>query len=170
MLRIVIVDDAKEDLVLFERILHECKILNPVLSLTSGDELFSILESNHGNVARQEALLIFLDLVMAPRNGLEVLRRWQNSPGAEHSAVIMVSGLNNFKLINEGYQAGARTFLLKPVTRDDVLHVLNSLAGLVSVEKTDEGYLLVWSAHRADRGSLEENQPARAARSITLSA
>jgi YesN/AraC family two-component response regulator len=53
----------------------------------------------------------------------------------------MLSGLGDYKTLQEGYQLGARTFLLKPLNHDDIPQLLSKVRGL-SVLTTDEGYVL----------------------------
>ena len=143
MLDVIIVDDSKEDALLAQRVLlGECKIMNPITICTNGKDAIGLCTEFHK--AGRPALML-LDLVMAPVSGLEVLRCWRASPYSTRSMVVMVSGLNDLKAINEGYQLGAKTFILKPITKDDMVQVLNSLGDQVAVHKEAQGYSLHWA-------------------------
>ena len=69
MLPIVIVDDSREDAMLAIRVLKECKIVNPIIVLKSGEECIDFFEGKgeHGN--RSLPCLLFLDLAMNPIRG-----------------------------------------------------------------------------------------------------
>jgi CheY-like chemotaxis protein len=142
MLEIVIVDDAREDALLAERVLRvDCKIQNPVTLCTNGKDASTLCAELHH---ASKHYLVLLDLIMVPVSGLEFLRSWQSSGCAQSSMVIMLSGLKDIKAINEGYQLGAKTFILKPVTKADVVQVLNSLNNRITIEQDDKGYHLNW--------------------------
>jgi CheY-like chemotaxis protein len=163
MLRVIVVDDAKEDSLLTERLLQQCKILNPISLFSTGDSFLEHLEAIQplGPDGKPENSLVLLDLVMAPTSGLEVLRFIQNSRHASNSVVVMVSGLTDVKAINEGYQLGAKTFLLKPLTAQDIVQVLNSLSKQILIGEAENGYMLYWNDHTSteQREKLRQRPP-----------
>ena len=138
MMPIVIVDDASEDLLFAERVLEECKILNPIVALKSGQEC---LEYFRRLEAGNAPCLALIDLVMPPPNGVEVLRLVGASVHAQRTVFVMLSGLADIKLIQQGYQHGARTFLVKPLLRDDVLRLFDYIKG-ISIRRERDGYVL----------------------------
>jgi YesN/AraC family two-component response regulator len=90
-------------------------------------------------------VLLFLDMRMAPIDGLEVLRTLREENLARDSSIVMLSGLTDFKFVNEGYQLGARTFLVKPLQAEDVLDLLSfSLEPKVQIENRSEGHYIHW--------------------------
>ena len=140
MLKILITDDVAEDLGFVERVLRQCKIANPVQLLHSGQECLDHFETHP-----KERFLVILDMMMEPVNGLSVLRRLHAKGMGQDSIFIMLSGITDIKVINEGYKAGARTFLIKPLKTEDILELLNALKDKIAVETNDEGYTLRWS-------------------------
>ncbi|MGZ8940358.1 MAG: response regulator [Limisphaerales bacterium] len=130
---IVIVDDSSEDLLFAQRIVKECKILNPVVLLKSGLECLEHFQ----NVGIDGAPgLVLVDLVMPHPNGVEVIRQLCHSPVGVHSIFVMLSGLADMKLIQQGYQQGARTFLVKPLIKEDFLRLLDAMKGVkISTER-----------------------------------
>jgi hypothetical protein len=50
MLPIVIVDDSREDAMLAVRVLKECKIVNPIIVLKSGEECIDFLTEKASTV------------------------------------------------------------------------------------------------------------------------
>ena len=143
MLRIIVVDDTKEDLLLIQRILQQCKLLNPVSLVTGAAKCIEELERMQQGPAPAEPSLVLLDLVMPHETGLNVLRYLEKAENHRQCLVVMLSGLRDVKVIHEGYQLGAKTFLLKPLTPMDVVELVNSLSE-ISVEETNEGYTLHW--------------------------
>jgi len=140
----VLVDDVREDLGFFERVLQQCKILNRVTSLHSGEECVAFIQENQ-NADLSARFLIFLDLMMSPFSGIAVLRRVKSLGIADESVFVMVSGISDIKALNEGYQLGARTFIIKPVKPDDVMEVLHAMKSKIRVQQTPEGNLLEWA-------------------------
>jgi CheY-like chemotaxis protein len=139
MLPVVIVDDSLEDALLAQRALIQCKVLNPVIRLNSGNACIDFLQGTAPYASRSLPCLLLLDMMMAPTNGLDVLRKIQTIPAARGSIFVMISGLAEWGVISQGYRLGAHTFLVKPLTVDDVMQMLNSVAGLLITPFAD-GY------------------------------
>lgn len=135
---IVIVDDSAEDLLFAQRVLAECKILNPIVSFKSGRECLDYFK----RLTPDEAPgLVLVDLVMPNPNGVEVCKQLCRSPIGALSIFVMLSGLADIKLIQQGYQAGAKTFLVKPLIRDDFLRLIDAIKG-VRITTERDGYTL----------------------------
>ena len=142
MVPILIVDDAQEDLVFAQRVLSANKILNPVHLLRSGKACLDYFAGKpSGGVIPQLPCILFLDMVMKPIGGIEVLRRLKTLPTAKGSILIMLSGLTDIKKIAEGYRQGASTFLIKPLVAAELTQMLNAVNGL-SVNKVPGGIIL----------------------------
>lgn len=157
MLNILVVDDANEDLLLAERILRQCKILNPIRLLKSGEACIDYFEKSGAPDSGMQPCLLFLDMVMSPVGGASVLRKLNERSLLKESIVIILSGITDIQLIQEGYQLGARTFLFKPIKVEDVCEVIDALKAYIRIEKTVQGNVLHWS------GSLKNKQSTEAA-------
>src|SRR4051812_19277515 len=134
MIPILIVDDSREDSSLLERIFRQCKILNPITHVDSGEACLSLLRMN-GTTHRGDRLLVIVDLMMAPLSGVSLLRSLKNENLIGRSVFVMLSGITDLKAINEGYQLGAQTFLVKPVKKDDIIDLLDGLGRKISMEE-----------------------------------
>lgn len=143
MLSIIVADDTKEDLVLINRILQQSKLLNPIVPVGGAAECVDELKKRQHGPGHAEPSVVFLDLIMPQQSGLDVLRYLQQSEYRNSCLVVMLSGLRDVKAIHEGYQLGAKTFLLKPLKVMDVVELVNSLPE-IGIEETDEGYMLHW--------------------------
>lgn len=136
---ILVVDDVRDELLLAERIIHGCKLLNPVHLLETGGDCIRLFEQDSRS-ENPTGCILFLDMVMHPTSGLEVLERIHELPSAKKSLLVMMSGLTDIKAINTGYQLGAATFLIKPLKPEDVLQLITSMGHRVSVEEETGGY------------------------------
>jgi CheY-like chemotaxis protein len=150
MLPVVIVDDASQDLVFAERVFAECKILNPLVCLKGGKECLEYF-SKLGPGDKYPCLAL-IDLMMPHPNGVEVLRRLCNSPSGKNTVFVMLSGLADIKLIQQGYRHGARTFLVKPLSKEDVLRLLDALKG-ISITAESGGFVISYEAPQSPPGS-----------------
>jgi len=168
MLPILVVDDAREDLLLAARIFRQCKILNPCRLLNSGEECLSYFKGTSSPSGPELPCLTFVDMVMSPINGLEVLHRLRDEPKAQGSLIIMLSGLTDIKLIQQGYQLGARTFLVKPIGVEDLMLMLAGLRGLRVTQKASGYVLSLPSPH--DTSILPESSGPFAASTTTWTA
>lgn len=141
MLPIVIVDDAREDAFLAQRVLAHCQIQNPVVILSSGEECMNYFAGRPPFEGRVLPCLLLVDMMMAPVTGVEVLRRLRALPAARSSVSVMLSGFTDLKTVQEGYQLGAHTFLVKPLLVEDVMQMLSSVRAL-SIKKVSEGHVI----------------------------
>ena len=141
-LQIILIDDAQHDLDAQRRTLENCKLLNEIKSFKYADEAVAFFrEAQKDEHAR---FLVFLDLVMKPNDGTYVLRALHDEKLALKSIVVMLSGLADVKLLHEGYQLGAHTFLVKPLKVQDVMELVTTLKNSIEIETEDKGNRLVW--------------------------
>jgi response regulator RpfG family c-di-GMP phosphodiesterase len=169
MLDIVLVDDVREDLGLLERVLRQCKILNSIHQLHSGEQCVSFFDAAGSTGGNSPRCLVFLDLIMSPISGISVLSRLKALGLARGSVFVMLSGITDIKAINEGYQLGAHTFMIKPVTTEDVMQTLHALKPKIHVEPQSEGYLLDW-IHYPHAPPSMAHDPSFRASTVSLSA
>ena len=146
MLKILIVDDSAEDRALVERVLHQCKVLNPVHSIKSGLECITVLEKalSCPKGQKPDRFLVLLDLVMSPHSGHWVLREAAHRNITDIALFVMLSGIVGIKDVHEGYQLGAKTFLVKPIKPEDVLELFNCFKKKIRVQEYPTGYMLEW--------------------------
>jgi FixJ family two-component response regulator len=82
---------------------------------------------------------------MKPDDGITVLEKIHEEKLAEGSIIVMLSGLTDVKLLHQGYQLGAHTFLVKPLKVEDVMELVSSLKHSISVIPEQKGNRLGWS-------------------------
>jgi CheY-like chemotaxis protein len=105
-LRILLVDD---DPILREfAIVHLTSETAQVKTAADGIEALDI-------VGRSPVDLILLDLEMPKMDGFEVLQQLQDQPDTANIPVIVVTGREDVGAIDRAFQAGATSFVVKPI-------------------------------------------------------
>jgi CheY-like chemotaxis protein len=137
MMPVLVVDDSREDLALALRVFLNCKILNPIRPLHSGQQCIDYFERVGEGAAETLPCVVFLDLMMNPVSGIEVLRRLKNHQAAQGSVFVMLSGASDYAMVREGYLLGAATFVVKPLTCEEVLRTFRNLRGITFESRAD---------------------------------
>lgn len=116
MVRYVIADDAPFVHELIKNILSDLN-LKLIGSALNGNEAVEL-------VGKTLPDLIFLDLVMPYKNGLEVAREVKEIwPDLK---IIGMSTIDDEKIIQDSKGSGVDEFLEKPFTKESILKILNS--------------------------------------------
>ena len=151
-LRILVVDDSKDDLLLTERVIKKSKILNPVFVFASGRACIDFIREqlNQSGDQLPSPSLIFLDLAMGEVGGIDVLRFIHSHSYSDRCIPVILSGADNPRLMAEAKGLGVRTLFGKPVTRVHIVELLDLLNGTVAIEDHPTGYMLHWN-ERSDR-------------------
>jgi CheY-like chemotaxis protein len=154
MLPILIVDDSREDSALARRVLLQCGVQNPVRIMHSGQECIDFFIRGGDEPEWPLPCVVFLDLMMNPVSGVEVLRRLRDKASAHGSIFVMLSGASDYSLVRDGYQLGAATFVVKPLTCEEVLRTFKNLRG-VALKPQSDGYEVVCTARDNEAGMHE---------------
>ena len=120
---ILLVEDNPDDIALMLHALNDNRIANPVAVAEDGEQALQTLFGTNEQAESGAPALILLDLNLPKRNGLEVLRELRNHPDTRLvPVVILTSSLEPSDRLN-AYQAGANSYLRKPVDFDEFVHV-----------------------------------------------
>jgi response regulator RpfG family c-di-GMP phosphodiesterase len=141
-LQILVTDDSEEDLLIAQRVIRAAKVKNPVTLLRGAAQCISHFEDASPGT---QPVLLFLDLVMFPKNGLDVLSCLKNNPLLKSSLTVMLTGLGDVRFVQQGYRAGAATFLFKPFALEDFTNFLNCFTRHIVTDNTAEGKFLRWA-------------------------
>lgn len=127
---ILVVEDDPNDVLLIQRAFSKARILNPVRTVSNGDEAVAYV-SGDGQYADREAypfpVLVLLDLKLPRRSGLEVLAWVRSQPGLKRLPVVVLTSSRESSDINRAYDLGANSYLVKPVGFDSLLELVKSL-------------------------------------------
>jgi diguanylate cyclase (GGDEF)-like protein len=90
------------------------------LRFTLENNGYDVVEAGSGEEALDRFLerapeLIFLDIIMPDMDGFATCRRLRQTPGGEHTPVVMVTGLEDARTITTAFDAGATDYISKPI-------------------------------------------------------
>jgi twitching motility two-component system response regulator PilH len=109
--KILVVDDVATDRMHLREILADAGYL--VITAASGKEALNLAASDKPD-------LIFLDIVMDDMDGYQACRKLTNGETTKHIPVVMVSA--NKQKVDKlwAQKQGARAYVTKPYTSDDI--------------------------------------------------
>ncbi len=142
MVPIVIIDDSREDLLLAERVIRQARLCNPVHQFRDAAQSHSYFSDESAGAT---PVLMFIDLLMFPQSGIELLRSLKRHERVRASLAVMLTGLGDVRYIQRGYDAGATTFLIKPLAVDDFRNFLKAFHTYFHIQDSSEGKILSWS-------------------------
>jgi EAL domain-containing protein (putative c-di-GMP-specific phosphodiesterase class I)/DNA-binding response OmpR family regulator len=128
---ILVVEDDVAQAMLIERVCRKAGLQNPIRALQNGDEAVAYLSGGEGFGDRRIhplPVLMLLDLHVPGRSGLEILAWKQGQPDLRHVPVVILSGSTESEDINQAFQLGAASYLVKPVAFDALIDAIGSLA------------------------------------------
>lgn len=126
---ILMADDDDDDFVLTQKALKESKLLNTLVRVKDGEELLDYLQKR-GDYEHQETLrpgVILLDLNMPRKDGREALREIKSDANLNDIPVVVFTTSKAEEDIYRSYQLGVNSFITKPVTFENLLHVMQAL-------------------------------------------
>jgi CheY-like chemotaxis protein len=125
--QLMIVDDATDQVYLMKMLISLVEPKIQVVSAANGDQALKILRTNLGELPQ----LIILDLKMAGKTGLEILKELKADSNLRRIPVCIFSNGEFEADICDAYELGASFYFKKPV-------------GLVELKKFIEHFLGLW--------------------------
>jgi CheY-like chemotaxis protein len=138
---VLIADDSESDIFFLLRAFAASKVRNPVYVVRSGAETIQYLsgEGRFSNRTRYPMpKIVFLDLKMPPPDGLEVLRWKEKHQELPRMLWVAMSNFDAVKMINEAYNAGATTFLSKPLDGADIKNMIDAFDQYWTISEAPE--------------------------------
>ena len=120
---VLIVDDEQHIRLLIEQTLEE--LLDEGVELytaSDGDEALAAIEA-------QSPDLVFLDVMMPRRNGLEVARAVRDELGKADTHIVLLTAKGQAVDREAGLAAGANRYLTKPFDPDELLAIAREVLG-----------------------------------------
>lgn len=128
---ILIVEDEENDVFFLRRALEKTGIGDPILAVADGQEALDYL-SGSGKFADRTAFpfpcFMFLDLKLPQVHGLDVLRWMRSSPSMQSVIVIVLTSSTLHSDIENAYQAGANSYVVKPPNPERLINMAQSFA------------------------------------------
>lgn len=114
----LVVEDSNEDFEALQRFLQRSPLAVPVQRCVNGDQALAFLYRTGNYCDRSDAPrpgLIVLDLNLPGTDGREVLRRIKQNEDLRRIPVVIFTTSNNPKDIEDCYQYGANSYIVKPI-------------------------------------------------------
>ncbi|GAB4092993.1 response regulator [Flaviaesturariibacter terrae] len=121
--KLLLVDDDPDDAFLLRKALAELPVAIELSCIEDGDELPAA-------VARFRPDILFMDMNMPKKNGLECLADLQQMPEYRHLPCVLYSSSEQPDLVAAAYEAGASLFFRKPSTFSDLVAGLEGILSL----------------------------------------
>ena len=115
---ILLVDDNPDDILLVTRAFQRAGVKRPIQTLTSGLDAIAYLKGEPPFADREKHPLpglILLDIKMPLEDGFEVLRWIRHDEKFSELCVVMLTSSDQIRDVNQAYQLGADSFLVKPL-------------------------------------------------------
>ncbi len=126
----LMVDDDPDDRMMFKEACDEVRLRNPVEFLENGEQLVDYL-NRKGPYAALEGTplpgIILLDLNMPLMDGREALETIKASAALRHIPIIVLTTSKSEDDILSSYGLGASSYIVKPVSLDRLMRVVNSI-------------------------------------------
>jgi len=120
LLHIILADDDEADCLIFAEAFSEIKMNAIINIVNNGVQLMERLNMN--NI--QYPLLLFLDLNMPGKNGLQCLKEIRSDEKLKDVFIAIYSTSDNEKDMEETFQNGANVYITKPADFNTLKQVL----------------------------------------------
>jgi len=121
---ILLVEDNEDDVFLMRRALKAAQISNPLQIVEDGKQAIDYLSGCGPYADRAQfpfPALVFLDLKLPIKGGLEVLDWIRKQPELDNLVVLVLTSSNEPSDLKRAYTLGANSYLVKPPTADQLL-------------------------------------------------
>lgn len=117
-LTILVADDDENDVILLQRALLKNAIVNSVQVCCNGQQAIDYLSGSEPYSDRKKhpfPSIVFLDLKMPRKSGLDVLQWLKAHPECHVIPVIMLTSSREETDITQAYKLGANSYIVKPL-------------------------------------------------------
>lgn len=125
------VEDDPNDVLLVQRALKKTHSASAIYSVSDGDKALAYLQGT-GEYADRELYplphLVLLDLKMPRKSGLEVLSWIRSQSPLRRLLVVVFSSSKHDQDINNAYEIGANSYLVKPVGFDALVETMKQIS------------------------------------------
>jgi CheY-like chemotaxis protein len=118
-LPVLIAEDSDNDRILLQDALERVGVRNPQMVATNGEQTLSLLPQAGAGESQPFPGILFLDLLMPPPNGIEILE-WLHSHEHPPITVVLHTGVEDDELLRRARDLGANLYLPKGVRIDAI--------------------------------------------------
>jgi CheY-like chemotaxis protein len=147
-LNILLADDDMDDCNFFKHALEELPLSAQLTTVHDGEQLMHYLSDNSEKLPH----VLFLDINMPRKSGLECLSEIKRNPKLKDIPVVMFSTSNSWDTINMLFKSGSHVYIHKPSDFAQLKQVINHALPIAS-EETFSGNPLkyILNASNGDR-------------------
>ena len=130
---ILVAEDDEDYVILIRQVFAKAHIPNPIQVVWNGEEAISYLKGEGKYSNRDEYPLpdiFLLDLKMPRVNGFEVLKWVRAQPELAALRILVLTSSDQIRDVNEAYQLGANSFLVKPMDFEDFTNLSRLIAAM----------------------------------------
>lgn len=127
---ILLVEDDSNDVFLIQRAFRKANLADPIQVMGDGDEAMAYLTrmtSCTDPSAYRLPTLMLLDLKLPRKSGMEVLTWLRQQPELRRLPVVVLTSSRETSDINQAYDLGANSYLVKPVDFEALLDMVKTL-------------------------------------------
>ena len=122
-------------------IVEDEKVTNELLSSTFKNFFSDVFSCFNGDEAleiynRSKPDVVFVDIVMAGMDGIELSRRIREINPTQ--IIIVISASNDIEKISESIEVGVNSFIQKPIDTKKIIELLTSVVAMVSKKRKIE--------------------------------
>jgi CheY-like chemotaxis protein len=134
---ILLVEDNQDDILLILRAFRRARVDRRIQVVTSGTAALSYLKGAPPYDDREKyslPVLVLLDIKMPGMDGFEVLKWIRGQWDFFQLCVVMLTSSDLIRDVNQAYQLGANSFLVKPLDFENAAELARSLDMLIAKE------------------------------------
>jgi len=126
---ILLVDDSANDVMLITAGLRETHFGNEIIVAEDGEEALDFLykRGKYANNSDGKPIFILLDIKMPLMNGIEVLKVIRADTNFKTVPIIMLTSSRDSNDLQDCYDNGANSFVVKPVNIIDFMKVVKEV-------------------------------------------
>lgn len=123
-LSLIFVDDDLDDQYL---LMQAIKSIKQRVQLSFFDSGVAFLDQLEILMEGAQPVLVLLDLNLPPMGGLEILRELRSKAATRGLPVVIYSTSSSYQDIQEAYERGANTFMVKPSRHSEAVTMMQTL-------------------------------------------
>jgi CheY-like chemotaxis protein len=126
---ILLVEDYADDVLIMKHALQKAKLVNPLQVVNDGDQAIAYLSGVAPYDDRQKfplPVIVFLDLTIRGRSGLEILKWIRAQPRLKKLTIHILTASDRPAYVEQAAELGANSYLVKPSKMETLIQMLEN--------------------------------------------